>query len=74
MAGRSEISTIERAIQLARSGSCHSVDDIRQQLTREGYDSVDNHLQGMTIKKQLTAALAARGVRPVGEGHDRDDG
>ncbi|MEI5687576.1 MULTISPECIES: hypothetical protein [Sphingomonas] len=56
------ISTIERAFQLARAGACHSVGDIRSQLTAEGHDGVHGHLNGASIQRQLRDVLAARGV------------
>jgi len=58
----SEISTVERAFQLARAGACHSINDIRDRLMREGYANVLSHTSGMSIKKQLGAILAERGV------------
>jgi hypothetical protein len=64
------LTTIERAFQLAREGACRSVGDIRDQLTSEGYDRVLEHLSGMSIKRQLNAALAARGVTG---GKDEED-
>ncbi|RJF93183.1 hypothetical protein D3876_02140 [Sphingomonas cavernae] len=45
--------TIERAYQLARSGSCASVQDIRQQLIREHHEAVEAHLRGPTIGHHL---------------------
>ncbi|TPG13674.1 hypothetical protein [Sphingomonas oligophenolica] len=48
-------STIERAYQLARSGSCGSVDDVRRSLVAEGHDSVLAHLSGPTIRRALAA-------------------
>ena len=45
--------TIERAYELARSGTCESVNDIRAQLKREGHDAVEGHLSGPTIGRQL---------------------
>ena len=56
------ISTVERAFQLARTGACHSVIEIRQRLNAEGYDGVHGHLTGSTIQRQLRKALSARGV------------
>ena len=58
------VTTIERAFQLAKAGACRSISDIRNQLSAEGYDGVHGHLDGMSIKRQLNAALAARGVTP----------
>lgn len=56
------IGTIERAFQLAREGACRSISDIRECLTAEGYEGVFSHLNGMSIRRQLTAALVVRGV------------
>lgn len=72
MSEGSEISTIERAFQLARAGSCHSVNDIRERLLREGYSNVLSHISGMSIKKQLGAILAARGVSKSAANEDDD--
>jgi len=59
------VTTIERAFQLAKAGTCGSISDIRNQLSAEGYDGIHGHLDGMSIKRQLNAALAARGVTPT---------
>jgi hypothetical protein len=48
-------SVIERAYELARSGTCRTVEDIRRTLTQERYDSVQAHLSGMSIKRDLVA-------------------
>ena len=45
--------TLERAFELARSGSCASVQDIRRRLKSEGYDQVEAHLSGPSLGKQL---------------------
>jgi hypothetical protein len=51
-------------------GACRSVPEIRERLTAEGYEGVFSHLNGMSIKRQLIAALVERGVTgPV----DSDD-
>jgi hypothetical protein len=52
--------TVARAFALARDSSCRSVDDIRRQLSAERYSSVEAHLAGATIRKQLKALLAER--------------
>ena len=55
--------TLERAFELARSGSCASVNDIRRQLKAERYDQVEAHLSGSSISRQLRALCAeARGA------------
>lgn len=46
-------STLERAFALARSGTCASVQEIRQQLRVERFDQVDAHLVGPSIARQL---------------------
>lgn len=45
--------TLERAFVLARSGSCASVNDIRQRLRAERFDQVDAHLAGPSLGRQL---------------------
>lgn len=62
MSSSGTTSTIERAFELARNGVCHSVADIRTQLTTEGFDGVHGHLTGSSIQRQLKAALVARGI------------
>ncbi|TCP71362.1 hypothetical protein [Sphingomonas sp. PP-CE-1G-424] len=57
-----QITTVERAFELARSGTCSSVNDLRQRLRREGYDAVHLHLHGASINKQLVDLMhAAKG-------------
>jgi hypothetical protein len=45
--------TVERAFELARMGSCRTVEDIRCCLSHESHSSVDAHLAGAGIRKQL---------------------
>jgi hypothetical protein len=47
------LGTIERAFELAQSGHCATVDDIRRNLKGEGFAQVDAHLAGATVRKQL---------------------
>jgi hypothetical protein len=65
--GDTAIGTIERAFQLARSGECASASDIRSRLTREGFASVNEHLSGPSIRRDLntlckTARLTRAGL------------
>lgn len=53
MAEERRLSTVERAYELARSGTVRSVDEIRAKLTREGHESVIAHLSGPTLKRDL---------------------
>lgn len=61
---RDGISTLERAFQLARAGTCHSMRDIRRQLASEQHENIDGHLHGTAIQRQLRAAMAERGIKP----------
>lgn len=55
-------STLERAFQLARSGECASIAEIRVRLKKERHDQVEAHLQGPSINRQLRLLCeAARG-------------
>jgi hypothetical protein len=49
------VGIIERAFQLA-SGS-ESLKEVRQRLTREGYVSVEAHLSGAQIRRELKVRL-----------------
>ena len=48
-----EPSIIERAFELARTGQCGSIDDIRKRLKAEQYSQVDAHLAGAAVRRQL---------------------
>jgi hypothetical protein len=52
--------TIERAYQLASSGECASLADIRKRLTAEGCQQVTQHLSGRSIQQALRRLLGAR--------------
>jgi hypothetical protein len=45
---------LERAFELARSGTCRGVGDIRIQLKREGFDKIHATLVGAALLKQLS--------------------
>lgn len=53
------IGAVERAFQLARSGECRSVNEIRKQLLREQWEQVEMHLSGKLIRAQLQKVLKA---------------
>ena len=48
--------TVERAYQLAPM--CGSIEELRNKLVREGYTSVDAHLQG-SLRKELSKLVKA---------------
>lgn len=56
--------TIERAYQLAESGDCATVDDIKIRLQGEGYASVWQHLSAPTLSRALRRLCAAAVKKP----------
>jgi hypothetical protein len=69
MGEMNDVTTLERAFALARSGTCASIDEIRLTLKRERFDQIDAHLAGHSIKRQLRALCeAARASEPVDAG------
>jgi hypothetical protein len=52
-------STVDRAIELAQSGSVYSVNEIRQRLRREGHEAVHQTLHGPAINRQLIDLIRA---------------
>jgi len=48
---------LERAFQIAKSGRCGSLKDIRSQLRSEGYSTT--RITGGTLAKQLQALIQA---------------
>jgi hypothetical protein len=48
-------SAVERAFELARSGQCQNIDQIRSKLSREGYDQ--DQIFGRELSRQLNEAL-----------------
>lgn len=55
----SDLSILERAFALAQSGQCTGIDDIRKKLKSERYESIDQHLAGPSIKRQLNQLCVA---------------
>lgn len=47
------LTTVERAYQLAESGECANVGDIKRRLSSEGYSDVQGQLYGATITSAL---------------------
>jgi hypothetical protein len=61
-------STVERAFELARSGDCQGVADIVSALKRERHESVDAHLAGPSLRRdlrRLCEASAAATAQPM---------
>jgi hypothetical protein len=45
--------TVERAYQLAQSGECASITEVKQRLKAEGYEHVTEHLSVLTVAKAI---------------------
>ena len=54
---RSDLTALERAFDLARSGKCHNVMEIALKLKSEGYSI--QHLEGPMLKTQLRDLIDA---------------
>lgn len=59
--------TLERAYQLAESGSCRTVSDVKQALQGEGYDRIQDSLYGGTITSALRKRCQEHYVGGPGE-------
>jgi hypothetical protein len=59
--------TLERAYQLAESGSCRTVGDVKQALKNEGYDRIQDSLYGSTITSALRKRCQEAWVEPDGD-------
>lgn len=44
---------LERAYELARSGSCAGLSDIRQKLKAEGYTAMESSMIGLGLRREL---------------------
>jgi hypothetical protein len=53
----SRATELERAFQLAMSGDCRSVDEIRKKLSQEGYYATQ--ITGKSLLRQLQGLIAA---------------
>jgi hypothetical protein len=51
--------TVERAFELARTGSHREIADIVATLKRERHDAVEAHLAGPSIRRELRRVLEA---------------
>jgi hypothetical protein len=58
------LSALERAFQLARSGSVISIGEIRTLLTREGYNGAQ--IEGPQLKRQLRRLVEAARAKKLG--------
>lgn len=54
----SDRSVLERAFELARSGECRSMVEVKQRLRSERYQGIDENLQGPSIRRQFSKLFA----------------
>lgn len=59
------LTTLERAYQLAESGACRTVADVKQTLKAEGYDRIQDALYGATITNALRKRCQESWIAPV---------
>lgn len=59
--------TLERAYELARSGDCRTVGDIKSRLQSEGHERVQDRLYGGSLTSALRKLCVAHYVAPEGE-------
>jgi hypothetical protein len=57
-------SAIERAFQVAGSGECQSLEDIRALLKREGYSNATEHTSFPVVRRQLKDLMHGRAPSP----------
>jgi hypothetical protein len=60
--------TLERAYDLATTGECSGILDIRTRLKAEGYDAVDAQLYGPGLTKALRRLCAAARSEQTSDG------
>lgn len=58
--------TLERAYALAREGRCRTVGDIKQALSSEGYDRIQDALYGPSLTADLRKLCQQHYVPPTG--------
>ena len=61
------LTTIERAYELAKSGSCRTVGDIKAKLQSEGHERVQDRLYGGSLTSALRKLCTAHYIAPEGE-------
>jgi hypothetical protein len=59
-----QLTPLERAFDLARSGDCSCISDLRKRLRDEGYS--DAQIDGPSLTRQLRGLLTAAKATPAG--------
>jgi hypothetical protein len=62
------MTTIKRAFEIAASGECTTLEELKKRLKQDGHFSVEEHLAGSSIRKQLNALIA-----DARRSHSQDD-
>ncbi|GAA0869337.1 hypothetical protein GCM10009116_11730 [Brevundimonas basaltis] len=67
--------TLERAYELAREGRCRTVSDIKQALSSEGFDRIQDSLYGPSLSAALRKLCQEHYVAPAEQaaGHTAED-
>ena len=58
--------TLERAYELARSGECRTVGEIKTRLQQEGHERVQDRLYGGSLTSALRKLCVANYIAPEG--------
>ncbi|MBU1346780.1 MAG: hypothetical protein KKA16_07495 [Alphaproteobacteria bacterium] len=59
--------TLERAYELARSGECRTVGEIKTRLQQEGHERVQDRLYGGSLTSALRKLCVANYIAPEGD-------
>ena len=59
--------TLERAYELARSGQCRTVGDIKSRLQAEGHERVQDRLYGGSLTSALRKLCVEHYIAPEGD-------
>ena len=59
--------TLERAYELARSGQCRTVGDIKSRLQQEGHERVQDRLYGGSLTSALRKLCVEHYIAPEGD-------
>lgn len=65
--------TLERAYELARSGQCRTVGDIKARLQSEGHERVQDRLYGASLTSALRKLCVEHYIAPEAEDEGEED-
>ena len=61
-----DMSTIERALELAGTGRYRTIVGLKNALRLDKMEAIDAHLEGTSIRRQLVALMASAAARNSG--------